>query len=259
MTPQEQFALERKERISQYKNDTAFQALSRQWLQESMDRKYVYNFDWMGRPIIQYPQDMVAVQELIWKVQPDLVIETGIAHGGSLILSASMLALLDMSDAIAAGTTIDPSKSSRKVIGIDIDIRPHNRAAVEAHPMASRIQMLQGSSIDPQVVEQVRNAAQGYQKVLVFLDSMHSHAHVLGELQAYAPMVSQGSYCVVFDTYVEDMPEKFFSDRPWDVGDNPKTAVHEWLKDNSGFSIDRDIDTRLMVTVTPDGFLRRDR
>ena len=164
MTPQEQFALERKERISQYQNDSAFQDLSRQWLQESMDRKYVYNFDWMGRPIIQYPQDMVAVQELIWKVRPDLVIETGIAHGGSLILSASMLALLDMSDAIAAGTTIDPRKSSRKVIGIDIDIRPHNLSAIEAHPMASRIQMLQGSSIDPQVVEQVRNAAQGYQK-----------------------------------------------------------------------------------------------
>ena len=259
MTPQEQFALERKERISQYQNDSAFQDLSRQWLQESMDRKYVYNFDWMGRPIIQYPQDMVAVQELIWKVRPDLVIETGIAHGGSLILSASMLALLDMSDAIAAGTTINPRQSSRKVIGIDIDIRPHNRAAIEAHPMASRIHMLQGSSIDPKLVEQVRNAAQGYKKVLVFLDSMHSHAHVLGELQAYAPMVSVGSYCVVFDTYVEDMPEKFFPDRPWDVGDNPKTAVHEWLKDNSGFSIDRDIDTRLMVTVTPDGFLRRNR
>ena len=259
MTPEEQFAAERKERISQYQSDTTFQTLSRQWLQESMDRKYVYNFDWMGRPIIQYPQDMVAVQELIWRVQPDLVIETGIAHGGSLILSASMLALLDMSDAIAAGITMDPRTSSRKVIGIDIDIRPHNRAAIEAHPMASRIQMFQGSSIDPQMVEQVRNAAQGYKKVLVFLDSMHSHAHVLGELQAYAPMVSLGSYCVVFDTYVEDMPEKFFPDRPWDVGDNPKTAVHEWLKDNSGFSIDREIDTRLMVTVTPDGFLRRYR
>lgn len=259
MTPEEQFASERKERISQYKSDTAFQSLSRQWLQESMARKYVYNFDWMGRPIIQYPQDMAAVQELIWKVRPDLVIETGIAHGGSLILSASMLALLDMSDAIEAGTTLDPRKSARKVIGIDIDIRPHNRAAIEAHPMASRIQMFQGSSIDPQLVEQVRQAAQGHQKVMVFLDSMHSHAHVLGELQAYAPLVSVGSYCVVFDTYVEDMPAQFFPDRPWDVGDNPKTAVHEWLKSNDGFSIDRDIETRLMVTVTPDGFLHRDR
>jgi cephalosporin hydroxylase len=259
MTPEEQFAAERQERIAQYQGDAAFQALSRQWLQESMARKYVYNFDWMGRPIIQYPQDMAAVQELIWKVRPDLVIETGIAHGGSLILSASMLALLDMSDAIEAGTTMDPRKSARKVIGIDIDIRPHNRAAIETHPMASRIQMFQGSSIDPQLVDQVRQAAKGYKKVLVFLDSMHSHAHVLSELQAYGPMVSSGSYCVVFDTYVEDMPAQFFPDRPWDVGDNPKTAVHEWLKDNNDFWIDRDIETRLMVTVTPDGFLRRDR
>jgi len=259
MTPQEQFALERKDRISQFQNDSAFQDLSRKWVQESMDRKYVYNFDWMGRPIIQYPQDMFAVQELIWKVRPDLVIETGIAHGGSLILSASMLALLDMCDAITEGTTINPRKSSRKVIGIDIDIRPHNLTAIEAHPMASRIQMFQGSSIDPQLVAQISQEAKHYKKVLVFLDSMHSHAHVLSELQAYAPLVSIGSYCVVFDTYVEDMPSKFFPDRPWDVGDNPKTAVFEWLKLNDAFSIDNEIETRLMITVTPDGFLRRDR
>ncbi len=256
-TPQEQFAAERQERLTQYQHDSAFQALSRQWLQESMARKYVYNFDWMGRPIIQYPQDMVAVQELIWRVRPDLVIETGIAHGGSLILSASMLALLDMSDAIAAGTTMDPRQSQRKVIGIDIDIRAHNREAIEAHPMASRIQMFQGSSIDPRVVEQVQQAAQGYQRVLVFLDSMHSHAHVLGELEAYAGLVSPGSYCVVFDTYVQDMPPGFFADRPWDVGDNPKTAVHQWLREHPEFAIDRDIEARLMLTVTPDGFLQR--
>ena len=258
MTAEEIFAAERKERISQYQSDTAFQALSRQWLQESMARKYVYNFDWMGRPIIQYPQDMAAVQELIWKVRPDLVIETGIAHGGSLILSASMLALLDISDAIEAGTIMNPRNSSRKVIGIDIDIRPHNHAAIEAHPMASRIQMFQGSSIDPHLVEQIEQAAHGYQTVMVFLDSMHSHAHVLSELQAYAHMVTTGSYCVVFDTYVEDLPAMFFPDRPWDVGDNPKTAVYEWLKGNRGFSIDRDIEARLMVTVSPSGFLRRD-
>lgn len=256
-TPQEQFAAERQERLTQYQHDSAFQALSRQWLQESMARKYVYNFDWMGRPIIQYPQDMVAVQELIWRVRPDLVIETGIAHGGSLILSASMLALLDMSDAIAAGTTMDPRQSQRKVIGIDIDIRAHNREAIEAHPMASRIQMFQGSSVDPRVVEQVQQAAQGYQRVLVFLDSMHSHAHVLGELEAYAGLVSPGSYCVVFDTYVQDMPPGFFADRPWDVGDNPKTAVHQWLREHPEFAIDRDIEARLMLTVTPDGFLQR--
>lgn len=256
-TPQEQFAAERHARVEQYQSDKAFQELSRQWLQESMARKYVYNFDWMGRPIIQYPQDMAAVQELIWRVRPDLVIETGIAHGGSLILSASILALLDMCDAIEAGTTIDPRKSMRKVIGIDIDIRPHNRAAIEAHPMSSRIQMFEGSSIDPSMVEQVRQASTGYKKVMVFLDSMHSHAHVLSELQAYAPMVSVGSYCVVFDTYVEDMPAQFFPDRPWDIGDNPKTAVHEWLRTDANFIIDRDIESRIMITVTPDGFLKR--
>lgn len=259
ITPQEQFTQERRERVEQYRSDPAFHALSRQWLQESMARKYVYNFDWMGRPIIQYPQDMVGVQELIWRVRPDLVVETGIAHGGSLILSASMLALLDVSDAIANGSTIDPRQSQRKVIGIDIDIRAHNRAAIEAHPMASRIQMLQGSSISPEVVAQVREAAKSYDKVMVFLDSMHSHAHVLSELEAYADLVSPGSYCVVFDTYVQDMPPNFFSDRPWDVGDNPKTAVHQWLREHPEFDIDHEIENKLMITVTPDGFLKRVR
>ena len=257
MTPEQQFAQERRERLDAYAKDQPFQQLSRQWLQESMAKKYVYNFDWLGRPIIQYPQDMVAIQELVWRVRPDLIIETGIAHGGSLILSASMLAMLDMCDAIEAGATIDPRKSKRKVIGLDIDIRAHNRAAIEAHPMASRIQMFQGSSIDPAVVQQVRAAAQGYKKVLVFLDSMHTQAHVLGELDAYAPLVTPGSYCVVFDTFVDDMPPKFFADRPWDVGDNPKTAVRAWLPKHPEFEIDTDFESCLQVTVAPSGFLRR--
>ena len=257
MTPEQQFAQERRERLDAYAKDQPFQQLSRQWLQESMAKKYVYNFDWLGRPIIQYPQDMVAIQELVWRVRPDLIIETGIAHGGSLILSASMLAMLDMCDAIEAGTTIDPRKSKRKVIGLDIDIRAHNRAAIEAHPMASRIQMFQGSSIDPAVVQQVNAAARGYKKVLVFLDSMHTQAHVLGELDAYAPLVTPGSYCVVFDTFVDDMPPKFFADRPWDVGDNPKTAVRAWLPKHPEFEIDTDFEACLQVTVAPSGFLRR--
>lgn len=257
MTPEQQFAQERQQRLSAYAQDQAFQQLSRQWLQESMAKKYVYNFDWMGRPIIQYPQDMVAIQELVWRVRPDLIIETGIAHGGSLILSASMLAMLDMCDAIEAGVTLDPRKSQRKVIGLDIDIRAHNRAAIEAHPMASRIQMFQGSSIAPDVVQQVRAAAQGYKKVLVFLDSMHTHAHVLGELDAYATLVTPGSYCVVFDTFVDDMPPKFFADRPWDVGDNPKTAVRAWLPQHPEFEVDAEMEQRLQVTVAPHGFLRR--
>jgi cephalosporin hydroxylase len=257
MTPEQQFALERSERLAAYGQDASFQQLSRQWLQQSMDKKYVYNYDWMGRPIIQYPQDMVAIQELVWTIRPDLIIETGIAHGGSLILSASMLAMLDMCDAIEAGVSIDPRKSTRKVIGIDIDIREHNRQAIEAHPMSSRIQMIQGSSIAPEVVQQVHDSAMGYAKVMVFMDSMHTHDHVMGELDAYASLVSSRSYCVVFDTFVDDMPPKFFADRPWDVGNNPKTAVRQWLPLHPDFEVDHTMEQRLMVTVAPHGFLKR--
>lgn len=257
MHPADQFAQERHDRLAGYAQDAAFQTLSRDWLQASMQRQYVYNFDWMGRPIIQYPQDMVAMQELVWRVRPDLIIETGIAHGGSLVLSASLLALLDMSDAIEAGTTLDPRASRRKVLGVDIDIREHNRAAIESHPMSSRITMIQGSSVAPDVVQQVRDLAQDYQRVLVCLDSMHTHDHVLGELDAYAPLVTPGSYCVVFDTFVEDMPPKFFADRPWDVGNNPKTAVKQWLSSHAEFEVDAEMEQRLQVTVAPHGFLRR--
>ena len=256
-TAQQQFVQERTERLQRYAADGELRALSHRWLQHSMASKYVYNFDWLGRPIIQYPQDMWAVQDLIWRVRPDLVIETGIAHGGSLILSASMLALLDMCDAIDSGEMLDPRSSRRKVLGIDIDIREHNRAAIEAHPLAGRIRMLQGSSIAPNVVEQVQEIAQGYSRVMVFLDSMHTHEHVLAELDAYGPLVSPTSYCVVFDTFVDDMPAGFFVDRPWDVGDNPKTAVHQWLKTHPEFEIDHDMERRLQVTVAPQGFLRR--
>lgn len=259
MDPVAQFEEESRRRVAAYGADQTFQALSRDWLEASMRRQYVYNFHCLGRPIIQYPQDMVAMQDLIWRVRPDLVIETGIAHGGSLVLSASMLALLDMADAIAAGSMMDPKVSSRKVLGIDIDIRPHNRAAIESHPMASRIEMIEGSSVAPEVVAQVRRAAQGCQRVLVFLDSMHTHDHVLAELEAYAPLVSVGSYCVVLDTFVEDMPKQFFPDRPWDVGNNPKTASREYLKTHAEFEIDTSIQNRLMVTVAPDGFLKRIR
>jgi cephalosporin hydroxylase len=223
----------------------------------SIKAQYSYNYAWMGRPIIQYPQDMVAMQELIWQIRPDLVIETGIAHGGSLIFSASMLALLDMCVAIETGGTINPKQSRRKVLGIDIDIRAHNRAAIEAHPMASRIQMIQGSSIAPEVIEQVRQVAQGYDRILVCLDSNHTHNHVLAELEAYAPLTSVGSYCVVFDTIVEDMPADMFPDRPWGPSDNPKTAVWEYLKNHPEFEIDKSIQHKLLITVAPDGYLKR--
>jgi cephalosporin hydroxylase len=237
--------------------DAALGQEANKLLNRLCEYKYSYHFDWMGRPIIQFPQDMVAMQELIWDVKPDLIIETGIAHGGSLIFSASMLAQLDVCEAIEAGTMLDPRKSKRKVLGIDIDIRDHNRKAIEAHPMASRIQMVQGSSIDEGIVKQVHDIAAEYSRVLVCLDSNHTHAHVLAELRAYAPLTSRGSYCVVFDTVVEDMPKEMFPDRPWGPGDNPKTAVWEYLKGNPDFEIDKTIQDKLQLTVAPDGYLRR--
>ena len=192
-----------------------FQRLSRQWVKVGWDQKYVYTFSWMGRPVIQLPEDMIRTQEVICELRPDVIIETGVAHGGSLIFSASMLALLDMAEAIESGVTINPKESQRKVLGIDIDIRAHNREAIEAHPMAPRIQMIEGSSIDPAVVERVKQEARGHNRVLVCLDSNHTHEHVLAELEAYAPLVSPGSYCVVFDTIIEDLPDDMFPDKFW--------------------------------------------
>lgn len=255
--PQPEPLIPVREHIHGLSQDAELQQLSRTWIQQTVKHNYTYNFSWQGRPIIQYPQDIVAMQELIWSIKPDLIIETGIAHGGSLIFSASMLALLDMCDAIEAGETLDPRASRRKVLGIDIDIRAHNRSAIEAHPMASRIQMIQGSSIETETIEQVHAVASNYSRVLVCLDSNHTHAHVLGELEAYASLTSVGSYCVVFDTIVDDMPADMFGDRPWGPGDNPKTALREFLKTHPQFEIDKDIEHKLLITVAPDGFLKR--
>ncbi len=253
----ENFDLERRLRIGQFAQDGVLNLLAHDWVFESMKRKYLYNFDWLGRPIIQYPQDMVAIQEIIWSIRPTLIIETGIAHGGSLILSASMLALLDYCEAIESGTSIDPSNSKRKVVGIDIEIREHNRSAIECHPMGSKIEMIEGSSTDQRVINQVAEISKNHNSVLVLLDSNHTHEHVLGELNAYAKLVSVGSYCVVFDTFVEDMPAGYFPDRPWDKGNSPRTAVVEFLKSHSEFVVDESIQNKLLITVAPGGFLKR--
>lgn len=229
------------------------------FLHESIVSQYSYNFFWLGRPIIQYPQDIVAMQELVWTVKPDLIIETGIAHGGSLILSASLLAMLELCEAAEKGEVVDPKKPNRKVLGIDIDIRSHNRDAIEAHPMASRIEMIQGSSIAPEVLDQVRAIASRYKRILVCLDSNHTHDHVLKELELYGPLTSIGSYCVVFDTVVDDLPKELAGDRPWGPGNNPKTAVFEYIKKHSEFEIDKSIEHKLLITVAPDGFLKRVR
>ena len=243
--------------ISSYSKNNLWSEITCEWMIQAFKNRYMYNFESLGRPIIQTPIDMVAMQELIWRVKPDLIIETGIAHGGSLIFNASQLAQLDLCEAIEAGTMLDPSNSKRKVIGVDIEIRAHNRAAIEAHPMASRIQMIQGSSIAPDIIAQVQAVAANYSRVLVCLDSNHTHDHVLAELQAYAPLTSKDSYCVVFDTVIEDMHKDMFPDRPWGPSNNPKTAVWEYLKTRPEFEIDKSIQHKLMITVAPDGYLKR--
>jgi cephalosporin hydroxylase len=244
-------------RVAAIAADRGLAAAAGAFLQASTIPKYSYNFFWLGRPIIQYPQDIVAMQELIWSVRPDLVIETGIAHGGSLVFSASMLLLLDACDALATGVAFDVRTARRTVLGVDVDIRAHNRAAIQAHPMASRIRMIEGSSTAPEIVARVSEIARAHDRVLVCLDSNHTHDHVLAELEAYAPFVTKGSYCVVFDTMIDDLPKELYPDRPWGPGNNPKTAVREYLKAHREFEIDSSIHEKLLITVAPEGYLRR--
>jgi cephalosporin hydroxylase len=242
-----EFKAECSSEVTAQSKDSELLKLTKAWFDRANRAKYSYHFEWMGRPIIQYPQDIVAMQEIIFSVKPDLIIETGIAHGGSLILYASLLEL----NAACGG----PAEAS--ILGVDIDIRTHNKEAIEAHPMSKRIEMIQGSSIATEIVDAVKAKAQGKQRIMVVLDSNHTHEHVLAELEAYAPLVTKGSYCVVFDTVVEDMPKGSFPDRPWDVGNNPKTAVWEYLKSHDEFEIDKHIQHKLLITVAPDGFLKR--
>jgi cephalosporin hydroxylase len=235
------FEREKLENIQKLGKDNRLSMLSREWIAGVSKHKYSYNFSWMGRPVIQFPQDIIAMQEIIWKVKPELVIETGIAHGGSLVFYASMLELLG---------------GHRDVLGIDIEIREHNRLAIEQHPMFKHITMIQGSSIDKEVVNQVYEFAKGKKKVLVALDSNHTHDHVLRELLLYSPLVRKDSYLVVLDTIIEDLPEDFFQDRPWGKGNNPKTAVRKFLETSSRFVIDKEVENKLLITVAPDGYLR---
>lgn len=242
MTAESEFNQLVADNIDGLRGDRDLKHASNRWVLQTLPHRYSYNFRWMGRPIIQYPQDMIAMQEIIWDIRPDLIVETGVAHGGSLIYYASLCELMGHGE----------------VLGIDIDIRAHNREAIESHRVAHRIRLLQGSSTDGAIVAQVRQLAAG-KRVIVVLDSNHTHEHVLAELEAYAPLVSVGSYCVVFDTIVEDLPAGLYPDRPWDVGNNPKTAVHEYLRRDDRFEIDRDIEAKIQITVAPDGYLRRTR
>ena len=238
----EKFKNEVRERIAGYETDTIFKELAIEWMRQSVLKKYVYNFTWLGRPIIQMPQDIIGLQEIIWQVKPDLIIETGIAHGGSLIFSASMLEL------IGAGG---------KVLGIDIDIRQHNRQEIEQHSLFKRIELIQASSISDETAQAVYKITADYSNIMVILDSNHTHAHVKKELELYSPLVGIGSYLVVLDTFIEDLPPDLFPNRPWNVGNNSKTAVLEFLEENDNFEIDKNIENKLLVTSAPSGFLKR--
>ncbi|GBF32293.1 cephalosporin hydroxylase [Desulfocucumis palustris] len=235
-----EFTAEKREWINALSKNEELKKDSVDWIEKASHYKYSYYFSWLGRPIIQFPQDIIAMQELIWESKPDLIIETGIAHGGSLIFYASLLELI----------------GNGHVLGIDIDIREHNRVEIEKHSLHKRITMYQGSSIDIDIIKRVYEFAKGKKKVLVVLDSNHTHQHVLKELELYSPLVTKGSYLVVFDTIVEDMHDNFFLDRPWGKGDNPKTAVWEFLKNNKRFVVDKDIQNKLLITVAPDGYLK---
>ncbi|MEI6830070.1 MAG: cephalosporin hydroxylase family protein [Synechococcaceae cyanobacterium ELA445] len=249
--PIQQHVQDSLDRARHQSKDSEITGSAANFFKRSHQLQYSYNFSWLTRPIIQYPQDIVAFQEIVSSVKPDLIIETGIAHGGSLVLSASLLCLLDVMDGL------DPRKSPRKVVGVDIDIRPHNRKALDEHRLRFKMELIEGSSIDPVIIKHVRGRSVGSERILVSLDSNHTHEHVLAELNAYADLVSAGSYCIVFDTVIEDLPPGSFPDRPWDVGNNPKTAVHEWLKSHPEFEIDKEIDNKLLISVAPDGYLKR--
>lgn len=256
-------------RVSGMSQDNVFLDYSKKWLERAIAHKYAYNFTWLGRPVLQLPQDIYAVQEIVWHVQPDLIIETGIAHGGSLVLSASMLALLDYCEAASSDQPIVARESRRRVLGIDIDIRKHNAEAIEKHPLSHLIMTMEGSSTDRHVVEKVTEFSKDFARVMVLLDSNHTHAHVLAELEAYAPLVTPESYCVVWDTGLEDLPGDSIIDRPWGAGNNPKTAVRSFLyalekgkhigMDGRPLAFERDksIEGKLGITASPEGFLRR--
>lgn len=239
--PIREFKLAREKNLKAIKADEKLKKLGVNFILESTRYKYSYNFDWLGRPIIQIPQDIIAMEEIIWEVKPDLIIETGIAHGGGLIFYASMLELIGKGE----------------VLGIDVDIRKHNRREIEKHKMSKRIKMIEGSSVDKEIVEKVREIAKKHKKILVCLDSLHTHKHVLEELNLYSKFVSKGSYLVVFDTIIENFPKNYFKNRPWNKGNNPATAVKVFLKTNKNFVADKKIEKKLLISAAPGGYLKK--
>lgn len=241
MNPLAEFAKLRAQHIDSLGADQDLRETTRAWFRAASKKRYSYHFDWMGIPIIQFPQDLVALQEVIWASKPDSIIETGVAHGGSLLFYASLIKAMGLES---------------PVVGIDVDIREHNRELLDRHPLRSGIELIEGSSTAPQTLDQVRKALGSATNPVVVLDSNHEYSHVLQELELYSTFVKKGSYLVVLDTIIDDMPEDFSEGRPWGPGRGPKRAVADFLLKNPRFSIDENYNKKLLITVAPDGFLR---
>ena len=240
-----------------YKKNKKFIDIAKEFMIESVKNKYSYNFSWLSRPIIQYPQDIINIQELIWNLKPDCIIETGVAHGGSVIFNASLLSLLELENAMNENKVFDPSNPLRKVYAVDIDIREHNRKEINNHFLKNRIELFEGSSIDKNIFSKIKMSVRGYKKILVILDSNHSHDHVLNELKLYSDLVSKDSFCIVMDTIIDDLPKSLSPDRPWGPNNSPKSAVKEFLKTNKLFQIETKFEEKALITVAPSGFLKR--
>ena len=250
------FTKECKEEINKQSQDQLFLELSQNWMNQSWKHKYTYHFNWLGRPIIQMPQDILALQEIIWNIKPDLIIETGIAHGGSLCLTASLLALLELEE-MQNNSISQDEIIKRKVIGIDIDIRQHNRELIENHFLSDKIEMIESSSVNKDTFNKIKSLSKDYSNILVMLDSNHTESHVLEELNLYSSLISKNSYCIVFDTIVEKMDSEFSKNRPWNKKNSPQSAIQKFLKRNKNFIVDKTIDKKIILSMAPGGFLKK--
>jgi cephalosporin hydroxylase len=234
------------ERKLPFASKEGFELMSRVWLRATWDAKYVYNFAWMGRPIIQLPDDLVRLQELIWQLKPDVIIETGVAHGGSLIFHASLLQII----------------GHGRVIGVDIEIRPHNRKAIDEHRLAPSITLVEGSSVAPETVAKVKSLVAAGERVLVILDAKHTKDHVLAELAAYSPLVNVGSYILACDGIMELVDGAPRSGHDWSWN-NPRQAALQFVEQHSDFKIEepelpfREGILAERVSYWPDSYIKR--
>ncbi len=247
MNDELEFANEVTSRIAAQGKDKELASSAEKFLEAGLKTRYIYNFSWLGRPIIQAPQDIVALQEVIFKTKPDVIIDIGIARGGSIVFFASMLEM----------NALYGANEDAKVLGIEIDLRPHNRNAINDSPLSKRIELIDGSSLSPEVISQVASYIKNKKTVMVCLDSLHTHAHVLAELEIYSKFVTSGAYCIVFDTSIEGMDDSLFEDRPWKTGNSPGSAVKEFLSKENNFVIDESINNQLIVTMNKNGYLKK--